>query len=114
MLVSKFATLTHDSKVYEEFIGWKGEEYDQYLANSKKERNSVESLIRERDKDLADYIRKNMSIKKDKQEEQIYETEKSRLNGIVAALKEQRDNLEVSDRNHMYELEAFVEILKDA
>jgi hypothetical protein len=114
LLVSKFATLTHDSKVYQEFIDWKGEEYDQYLANSKKERNSVESLIRERDKDLADYIRKNMSIKKDKQEEQIYETEKSRLNGIVAALKEQRDNLEVSDRNHMYELEAFVEILKDA
>ena len=114
LLVSKFNTLTHDSKVYEEFIDWKGEEYDQYLANSKKHRNSIESLIREREKELEDYIRKNMSIKKDKQEEQIYETEKSRLNGIIATLKEQRDNLEISDRNHMYELEAFVEILKDA
>jgi len=114
ILIDQFDTIVHDEKIYQAFIDWQSTEYDQYLDKSKKERNSIDSLIREREKTLEDYVRKNMGFKKDEQESQIYENEKTRLNNIISILREQRNNLDLSDRNQIYEFELFVSILQDA
>ena len=113
-MIDKFSTLIHDESVYKDFIDWKADQYDKYLAESKEKRNSIEALIREREKELSNYIRQNMSIKKDEQESQIYEMERNRITNIIETLKEQRDSLDISDRDQMYEFETFVRILQDA
>lgn len=113
-LSQKFSKIKVSRDDYKEFLDWKNNEYDAYLAEKKKERNSLESLIRERERELENYIRKNMPIDKDQREEKVYEDEKTRLSNIISELQEQRNNLEISDREHMYEFEIFVNTLKDA
>jgi len=55
-----------------------------------------------------------MSIKKDKEEEKIYEKEKARYDLITNNIKEKIASLEAIERNKLIEFESFIKTLQNA
>ena len=54
-----------------------------------------------------------MPIEKNEIEKKVYDDEVKRLSGIMDALKQQRDNVEIAERNSMAELDLFVRALQN-
>ena len=60
------------------------------------------------------YIEKYMGIKKDREEERIYEKKKAEFDAKVKILKNDIDDLDEDERNEILETEAFINILNNA
>jgi len=59
-------------------------------------------------------IKNNMSIKKDSEEEIIYNEEKLQYDNKVKILKREIDQLDDWERDEVFELEVFIDILNKA
>ena len=61
-----------------------------------------------------EYIKKHYGIKKDVDEERIYQNEKNEFERKIEILKKEVDEVESIERNEIFELEVFIEVLNKA
>lgn len=59
------------------------------------------------------YIDTHMSLKKDAQEEEIYEKKKLDFENKINLLKKEMNDLDESERNEIFEIESLMKILID-
>ncbi len=64
--------------------------------------------------DKSKYIEKNMGVKKDREEERIYERKRADFEAKIKILKSEIDDLDEDERNEILEIEAFINILNYA
>lgn len=83
-----------------------GKDSMERIASKQLELNRLKS---ERNK----YIDSHMSLKKDTQEEEIYEKKKLDFENKINLLKKEMDNLDESERNEIFEIESLMKILID-
>jgi len=57
------------------------------------------------------YMKDNMSIKKDKEEEEVYENAKKEYDRKINFLRKEIESLDESERDEMLELEVFIDLL---
>jgi hypothetical protein len=65
-------------------------------------------------KEKSDYIENNMAVKKDREEERIYERKKLDFEKKIKVLRGEIADLDEEERNEIIEIEAFINILNDA
>lgn len=111
-------------KVLKKFRVW-DKEFQQYLEYSQIQLKEIEVKNQEKisnknleinhlKSDQTKYINKHMGIKKDSDEQRIYEAKKADFENKIRILKWEIDEIDESDRNETIELEAFMNILSNA
>lgn len=86
----------------------------QILLRQQKKQSSVNLEISRLKNKKEDYIRNNMSIKKDVDENRIYEDTKSDYDRKIKILRKQIEEMDDTERNEIVELEVFIDVLNNA
>ncbi len=111
-------------KKFKEFRVWP-KEFSQYLEYSRTQLKEIEIHNQEKiaSKNLeinrlksekTRYIDKHMGMKKDFEEERVYEARKTDFDAKIRILKGEIEDIDESDRNETIEIEAFMNILGNA
>lgn len=75
---------------------------------------SVNLQINRLKSDRAKYIENNMWVKKDIEEEEIYQRKRSNFDDKIVLLKKEIEEIEKQERNELLEIEAFINVLSNA
>lgn len=111
-------------KILKNFRVW-DKEFQQYLDYSNIQIKEIEVKNQEKianknleinhiKGDQTKYINKHMGIKKDAEEQRIYEAKKADFENKIRILKWEINDIDESDRNEILEIEAFMNILSNA
>lgn len=114
MLLNLLEKLVITDEAYGQYSNFVHRELEKRRKGNIEEWARIQLQINRIKKQREDYIRDNMSIKKDKEEEQIYEKSKMDYDNQIEFLKTQKDKLDTSERNQITEFEIFIKILQKA
>lgn len=107
-----------DFKVWEnefnDYVNFANSRLDSILQTGKERISSKTLEIWRLKAEKTEYIKNNMSIKKDKEEWEIYENVKADYDRKIAILTKEIENLNEWERNEIVELEVFMDVLNQA
>jgi len=109
-----FNQLHIDDKAYEEYKLYINEQLDKQVQENQRRANVIQFEINKLEWKKAEYIKRNMHIKKDNDEEWIYQTQKKDFDNMIEVLKGERTWIEDNARDTLLEFEVFVQILQKA
>lgn len=82
--------------------------------NSKRKRKEIDLQISRIETEKSDYIRTNMGISKDAEEQKIYDEQKKAFDTKKAILEQKKQDVSTKENHEILELEAFIGVLKDS
>ena len=110
-VLNDFKVEEEDFKKYVEFTNTR---LDDIIKTTKERQASVNLEIWRLKSKKEDYIKNNMSIKKDKDETKIYEETKNDFDRKIKSLRKQVEEMDDTERNEILELEVFIDLLNNA
>ena len=103
-----------EEKDFKQYIEFTNTRLDDIIKTTKEKQASVNLEISRLKTKKDDYIRNNMSIKKDVDENKIYEDTKSDYDRKIKILRKQIEEMDDTERNEIVELEVFIDVLNNA
>ncbi len=101
-------------KEFQEYVNFTNTRLDDILKTTKEKISSKTVEIWRLKSEKTKYMKDNMSIKKDKEEEEIYENTKADYDKKINFLVKEIEALNEWERNELVELEVFIDILNNA
>lgn len=99
---------------YREYVEYAKHRFDKENKINTEERKRLQFELNKMEGKRKEYIRNNMWVKKDKEEEKIYKNEKKRFEDILENIEKQIKDIKVNEWNYIEESEAFINILQNA
>lgn len=101
-------------KDFQEYVNFTNSRLDEILKITKEKISSKNLEMWRLKAEKTKYMKDNMSIKKDAEEEKIYEDAKKDYDKRVGFLVKEIEKLNESERNELVELEVFIDVLNNA
>ena len=101
-------------KEFSQYLNYSSVQLKEIEVNNQEKIASKNLEINRLKSDKVKYIDKHMGIKKDIEEEYIYEAKKTDFEAKIRILKGEIDDIDESDRNEVMEVEAFMNIICNA
>lgn len=109
--LKKFQVSEKDFEDYKVFIASKLDSIEEKRKHKTASKNlEINRLHNEK----TQYLKENMSLKRDADEEKIYQDEKKRIENKIEYLQAEIKELTKKERDEIFELEAFVNVLNNA
>ena len=108
------AWLKIDKDAYNSFVEYQNNQLQEENERNNEQRNRISVMINKATKKRDDFIRKNMHLEKDEEEERVYEQTKKAYDDEIKAYHEEFEKIEIVERNTIVEFELFIEMLQKA
>lgn len=113
-IIDKLGRFKVGKKEFQEYIKFTNEQLDKIQLSTQEKISKKNAEIGRLKSQRKQYIKNNMGIKKDKEEEEIYQDTKNGYSEKVKFLRKEIGNIDDNERNEIFELEVFVDILNQA
>jgi len=111
-IIKKLDTLKINESDYQEFVSYINNQLEELNQSNREERNRLTLRLNKVSSQRTQYIKDNMKFKKDKEELAVYENERKKFDMQIESIKEEIDNIEISERDRLMEFEVFINILQ--
>lgn len=102
-----------NKEAYDRYVKFVNEKLDGINEENKRQRNMFNLQINKLSSQKKDYIQRNMSLSKTKDEESVYRSQLTDYDQKIELIQKEMEAITVSERNTILELEVFIHLIKN-
>jgi len=102
-----------NKEAYDRYVKFVNEKLDGINEENKRQRNIFNLQINKLSSQKKDYIQRNMSLSKTKDEESVYRSQLADYDQKIELIQKEMEAITVSERNTILELEVFIHLIKN-